>query len=192
MELDKQLRTNLINSLPGIRGANLIGTINNSGETNLAIFNSVIHIGANPPLMGFILRPTDVERHTYNNIINNGSFTINHVHESFYKQAHQTSARYNVSEFEAVGLNTFFTNKIKAPYVKESPVKIGLQFEEEQLIISNRTRLIIGCINEIIIDDEFLNDDYILQLEKTKSVGVNGLETYYNLKKLAQLPYAKP
>lgn len=45
-----------------------MGTVNKIGHTNLAIFNSVIHIGANPPLMGFISRPNSGERHTLENI----------------------------------------------------------------------------------------------------------------------------
>lgn len=191
LSMDKQMRTNLINSLSGIRPANLIGTISKNGVTNLAIFNSVMHIGANPPLMGFIMRPTSVERHTYNNIIDSGEFTINHVTEAFYKKAHQTSARYDVSEFNATGLEPFYSNNLKAPYVAISPVKIGLSFIDDQLIKSNNTRLIIGEIEEIIIDDHSLNEDNILQLQHTLSIGVGGLETYYSLQKIDQLPYAK-
>lgn len=48
--LEDRKRVSLINSLSGFKSLNLIGTINNNqGQTNLAIFNSVVHIGANPP-----------------------------------------------------------------------------------------------------------------------------------------------
>jgi flavin reductase (DIM6/NTAB) family NADH-FMN oxidoreductase RutF len=139
LQMEKQPRTNLINSLPGIRAANLIGTSNLEGETNLAIFNSVIHIGAHPPYMGFIMRPVTVQRGTYQNIKETGHFSINQVNESIYKQAHQTSARYDISEFDATGLTPEFTSNLKAPYVKESKVKIGLRFVEEQPINVNGT-----------------------------------------------------
>jgi flavin reductase (DIM6/NTAB) family NADH-FMN oxidoreductase RutF len=192
LQMEKQPRTNLINSLPGIRAANLIGTCNQAGESNLAIFNSVIHIGANPPYMGFIMRPVTVPRGTYQNIKEIGHFTINQVNESIYKQAHQTSARYEVSEFDATGLTPEFTLNIKAPYVKESKVKIGLRFVEEQHIKVNGTILMIGEIQEIILEDNYLNDSNIVQLQQTKAIGVNGLETYYRVEKIAELPYAKP
>jgi flavin reductase (DIM6/NTAB) family NADH-FMN oxidoreductase RutF len=192
LQMEKQPRTNLINSLPGIRAANLIGTCNQAGESNLAIFNSVIHIGANPPYMGFIMRPVSVPRGTYQNIKEIGHFTINQVNESIYKQAHQTSARYEVSEFDATGLTPEFTLNIKAPYVKESKVKIGLRFVEEQHIKVNGTILMIGEIQEIILEDNYLNDSNIVQLQQTKAIGVNGLETYYRVEKIAELPYAKP
>lgn len=193
-KLEKQKRTNLINCLSGFRAANLIGTINNNQKSNLAIFNSVNHIGANPPLMGFIQRPASVERHTYENIKNTGSFTINHVNENIYKQAHQTAARFeeNESEFEKTGLTEYYSNIIKAPYVAESLVKIGLMFEEEVLIKSNNTILVIGRVVELIINEEFLTEDYLLDLSKTKSVAVQGLETYYKAEKLETLAYAKP
>jgi flavin reductase (DIM6/NTAB) family NADH-FMN oxidoreductase RutF len=190
--MEKQPRTNLINSLPGIRGANVIGTIDPDGKTNVAIFNSVMHIGAHPPYMGFISRPVVAPKGTYYNISRTGFFTINHVHQSMYKQAHQTSARYADSEFDAVGLTPEFSDKLMAPYVKESRLKIGLRFVEEQHIKCNRTILVVGEIVEIILEDSYLNEDSILQLNQTESVGVNGLETYYKVEKLEQLPYAKP
>lgn len=192
LAMEKQLRTNLINSLPGVRGANLIGTKGVDGITNLAIFNSVMHIGAHPPLMGFIMRPVSVPRGTYQNIKDTGYFTINHVTDAFYKQAHQTSARYEVSEFDATGLTPFWGDNFPAPYVKESPVRIGLKFVEEHLITANQTILIIGEIQEVLLPDNALSTDCILQLNETKSIGVNGLETYYNVSKIDELPYAKP
>ncbi len=191
LEMEKHARTNLINSLPGIRGANLIGTCNDIGETNLAIFNSVMHIGANPPYMGFIMRPVSVPRGTYQNIKQTEFFTINQVNQTIYKQAHQTSARYNISEFEATGLTPEYSKAIKAPYVKESKLKIGLRFVEEQLIKVNGTILIIGEVLEIITEEQYINQSNILQLEALDAIGVNGLETYYKLQKLAELPYAK-
>lgn len=192
LQMEKQPRTNLINSLPGIRAANLIGTCSSSGETNLAIFNSVIHIGAHPPYMGFIMRPVTVPRGTYQNIKDTGYFTINQVNEKIYKQAHQTSARYEDSEFEATGLTPEFTSTLKAPYVKESKVKIGLRFVEEQHIKVNGTILMIGEIQEIILEDNYLNESNIIQLQQAEAIGVNGLETYYKVEKIAELPYAKP
>jgi len=105
-DLEDRKRIALINSLSGFKSLNLIGTVNQSGQTNLAIFNSVVHIGANPPLMGFISRPDTVEKHTLENIREMGYFTINHVNKDIYEKAHQTSARYprNQSEFDATGL----------------------------------------------------------------------------------------
>jgi flavin reductase (DIM6/NTAB) family NADH-FMN oxidoreductase RutF len=191
LQMEKQLRTNLINSLSGIQPANLIGTIDSSNQTNLAIFNSVMHIGAHPPLMGFIMRPVTVPRGTYKNIHETGMFTINHVHQGIYMQAHQTAARYENSEFDATGLTPEYINNFKAPFVKESLVKIGLKFVEEHIITSNNTILMIGEVQQIILEGNYLSQNMLLQLQQSQSMGVCGLETYYALEKISELSYAK-
>ncbi|MDP3360397.1 MAG: flavin reductase [Lutibacter sp.] len=101
--LDRVKKLNLINSITGIKPANLIGTISPKQETNLAIFSSVMHFGSDPALLGFVLRPAqDVPRHTFENIMENGFYTINHVQTSFIEKAHYTSTKFKKedSEFE--------------------------------------------------------------------------------------------
>ena len=80
----KVYRLNLINSVTGYKSANLIGSQSLDGKENLAIFSSVIHLGSNPALIGFILRPTTVPRHTYSNIKSTGIFTLNAVTKSHF------------------------------------------------------------------------------------------------------------
>ena len=110
MQMDGRYRANLINKIVGYNSANLIGTRAESGLENLGIFNSVVHIGANPPFLGFILRPTTVERHTYENLKETGYFTINQITRAIHQQAHKTSAKYPaaVSEFEACCLKPYY------------------------------------------------------------------------------------
>jgi len=193
-EFDKLYRTNFINSLSGFKSANLIGTISKEGKTNLAIFSSVIHVGANPPMMGFLMRPVSVERHTYSNIKETGYFTINHIIKEIFKQAHQTSARYekDVSEFDACGLTPEYTQTIKAPYVKESKIKIGCRFVEENQIKTNDTIFIVGEILEVIAPDDALMNDGYVDIEKAGTIVINGLDSYHDTKRIARLAYAKP
>ena len=87
-------RANFINSLTGFKSVNLIGTVNELGQTNLGIFSSIVHIGSNPPLVGYINRPVKAAPHTLANINATKVYTINHIHPSFVQQAHQTSAKY--------------------------------------------------------------------------------------------------
>ncbi len=44
-------RANFINSLTGFKSVNLIGSVNEMGQTNLSIFSSIVHIGSNPPFI---------------------------------------------------------------------------------------------------------------------------------------------
>jgi flavin reductase (DIM6/NTAB) family NADH-FMN oxidoreductase RutF len=148
-KLTKVRRLNLINSVTGIKPANLIGTVANDGRTNLAIFSSVVHLGSNPALVGFVMRPTSGEpRHTYENIKANGFYTINHVRESFVEKAHYTSAKFprEMSEFAVCRLTEEYVEGFKAPFVKESRVKFGLKFEQEIPIELNGTIFMIGSV----------------------------------------------
>ena len=61
-QLEQRYRTAFINSLAGFRQAVLVGTKSVDGNTNLAIFNSLIHLGANPALFGLMSRPGSVQR----------------------------------------------------------------------------------------------------------------------------------
>ncbi|MCJ8275234.1 MAG: flavin reductase family protein, partial [Bdellovibrionales bacterium] len=56
-DYNKRAWIKLVNSLSGFKSANLVGTQSKDGQTNLAMFSSFFHLGANPPLMGFVLRP---------------------------------------------------------------------------------------------------------------------------------------
>lgn len=193
--LEKSFKRNFVNSLSGYKSINLIGTINKEKKTNLAIFNTVIHVGSSPPLMGFLVRPPAVPRHTLSNLEETGSFTINHIAPTFYHKAHQTAARYGYddkSEFDIVGLTPFFSDSLKAPYVAESPVKIGLELRERQEIKSNNSIFIIGEIVEVILPEKAVLTDGLIDLGATATITSSGLDTYYTTRKIARLSFANP
>jgi len=192
--LDKINRLNLINTISGIKPANLIGTISENNTTNLAIFSSVIHLGSNPPLLGIIVRPnSEVKRHTYQNIKSTGFYTINHVSTAHTKEAHYTSAKFNenTSEFAMCGFNEMFIDGFTAPFVKESNLKIGLKYVESIKIEINGTHLVIGSIEHIIFPNELMNESGQIDLSEIDSTGVSGLNYYYSLKKINDYPYAR-
>jgi flavin reductase (DIM6/NTAB) family NADH-FMN oxidoreductase RutF len=81
LAFEQRFRAMFINSLGGFKSLALIGTRSREGNTNLAVFNSLFHIGTNPPLFGLIVRPDSVDRHTLSNILETGEFTVNHVRE---------------------------------------------------------------------------------------------------------------
>ncbi|SFC10498.1 flavin reductase family protein [Kaistella jeonii] len=191
-ESEKYFRIKLINSLAGIRQVALIGTKSKEGQENVAIFNSVIHLGANPPLFGFISRPDVVERDTLENIRETGSYTINLIDKKWIKEAHQTSARYpkNISEFEAVGFTPEYLLEIFPPFVKEADIKIEMKFEQILNIEINNTIMVIGSIESIQIPEKRLSEDGLVNPDNLLLSG--GLDAYYSSQFLEQLPYAKP
>lgn len=194
MSLDKNKRVHFINSLGGFKSVSLIGTSDLEGNENLAIFSSFFHIGANPPLIGLIFRPSPPERNTYNNIIDTGFYTINHINESIYRQAHQTSARYNQteSEFEITNLQPEYKDNFFAPYVAESNIQLGIEFKETITIPINNTTMIIGEITQIYIPENCLSEDGFVDIEKANSITCSGLDSYHKTVQLDRLSYAKP
>ncbi len=118
-DMDKRRRAAFINSLSGYKPANLIGTADAAGNTNLAIMSSVVHLGSHPPLLALVIRPGGEERHTLANILSTGHYSINHVTAGMVEAAHQTAARYHrdVSEFDATGLTPKWREGFPAPLV---------------------------------------------------------------------------
>lgn len=194
MNMEQRKRASLINSIGGFKSACLIGTTNNENQTNLAIFNSIVHIGANPPLIGFFIRPDSVERHTLANILATEYYTINHINETIYKQAHQTAARYEkeISEFEATQLTAEYKDNFKAPFVQESFIQLGVQLKEKITVQSNQTILLIGEIKLINFPTNCMENDGFINLEKAQTITCCGLDSYYKTTKIARLSYAKP
>ncbi|MEH6446341.1 MAG: flavin reductase [Oceanospirillaceae bacterium] len=186
-------RTHLINSLSGFKSANLIGTVNDQGQPNLAMFSSVTHIGASPALVGFIARPHSVTRHTLENIKQIKQYTINQVSEGFYTQAHQTSARYlrEQNEFQETGLTEFYIEGLCAPFVKQSKLKYALTLREIIPISWNNTQFVIGEITDVICDEQAITSDGYIDVESLKTVSVSGLDSYHLSTRLARLSYAK-
>jgi flavin reductase (DIM6/NTAB) family NADH-FMN oxidoreductase RutF len=171
----------------------LIGTVNGKGISNLAVFSNIVHLGADPALIGFINRPLSAAPHTIQNIQETGVYTVNLVTESIYKQAHQTSAKYpdGVSEFEMTGLTEEFKEGCVVPFVAESPVQYVLKFEQLMPIELNNTFLVIGSLQAAYVQAGMLEEDGFLDLAKAGILTSLGTSGYYKTEKINTLPYAK-
>lgn len=193
-KLTGRYRAQLVNSLSGFKSANLIGTHNSDFTANLAIMSSVFHLGANPALIGFIMRPDNGERHTLENIINFEHYTINHVSRCIFEEAHQCSARYprGVSEFKETGLSEQYINGVNAPFVHESLLKYALKLKEIVPITINDTKLIIGEIIHVTCQEEAIQQDGYIDIEALQTVSISGLDSYHSTERLSRLSYAKP
>ncbi len=192
--MQKLERVHFVNSLIGFKSVCLVGTQDVSGQTNCAIISSLTHIGSQPPLFAIIFRPAVVDRHSLENIINTGFYTVNHIHRDIYQKAHQTSARYDrfVSEFEATGLHPEFKNGFFAPFVKESRIQIALEFRERLDLKINNTVMIIGEVKQVYLPEESLQIDGFIDLEKAGSLTCSGLDSYHKTERVDRLSYAKP
>jgi len=183
----------LINSISGIKPANLVGSRSLNEIDNLAIFSSVVHLGSNPALLGMVMRPqTSTTKDTYSNIMDTGFFTINHVSQSFIKKAHYTSAKLEMdqSEFDIMNIEKEFIEDFYAPFVKASAVKIGLKYVESHSL-SNECIFITGEVLLAEFPDKSCNEKGQLDLSSYDCVGISGLNTYYSLSKIESFPYVR-
>ena len=193
-DLERRRRAALINSITGFKPANLVGTVNAQGQSNLAIMSSLVHIGSHPPLLALIFRPDNAERHTLDNIRETRSYTINHVHSGIIDAAHQTAARYpgDVSEFAATGLKEHWHEAHPAPFVAEAIVRMGMTLRDEVPLAVNGTHMIIGEIVSLEVPIDAINELGALDPAKTNSVAISGLDSYHQGTLLQRMEYAKP
>ena len=187
-------RAAFVNSLSGFKSANLVGTANSGGGTNLAIMSSVVHLGSHPPLLALIIRPGGEDRHTLANVLHTGCFTINHVNTSMIEAAHQTAARYprDISEFDATGLTPEWHTDLNAPMVAEATIKLGLHLREHQELTINQTHLLIGEIVLADVPEAQITAEGSLELAACDTVALAGLDTYHKTQPVKRMAYAKP
>jgi flavin reductase (DIM6/NTAB) family NADH-FMN oxidoreductase RutF len=193
MAMEQHKRAHLVNSAGGFKSVCLIGTADKQYHANLAIFSSIVHIGTNPPLICFIIRPGSADGHTLSNILSTGVYTINHINENIYRQAHQTSARYpkHVAEFDATGLTREYKDDWAAPFVKESTIQLAVEFKEHIELTINNTIMVIGLIRQLYFPDDCLYDDGYIDIEKAGTLSCTGLDSYHTARRLERLNYAK-
>ena len=192
-QMEKIERLNLINSCTGYKSANLIATKSVDGNSNVAIFSSVTHLGSNPALIGFIMRPTTVPRDTYKNIRETGFFTVNHITADMIADAHHTSANYEmgISEFDKTNLEEEYKNEIEIPFVKGSPVQLYCKYVNEYYIKENDTIHIIASIENLFFDENLQHEDGWLQIDKGNVIALNGLDGYCLPKLVDRFQYAR-
>ena len=161
VQMDKISKLNLINSCTGYKSANLIATKSIDGDTNVAVFSSITHLGSSPALIGFIMRPTTVPRDTYKNIMETGYFTVNHITVDMIADAHHTSANYDtgVSELDKTNLVEEYKENFPIPFVKGSPVQLYCKFVNEYFIKENDTIHVIASIENLFFEEELQHKD---------------------------------
>jgi len=190
--LDRIFRINLMNSITGIKPANLIATKSEKGVSNVAIFSSVVHLGSNPAQIGFFIRPQYKYRtDTFSNIKDTGFFTINHIHGDIVRKSHYTSAKLpsDISEFDRIKIKEEYIDGFFAPFVKSSFIKIGLSLIK-LIELPNRCTLVIGEVDLIKIKDKsIITEEGRVDIKDAGSIGVAGLDRYYKLSKEDEFEY---
>jgi len=191
---DRFYRANFINCLTGFKPVSLVGSISSSGIPNLSVVSSIVHLGADPALIGYINRPIAAAPDTITNIEQTNCYTINHIQEQFLQKAHQCSAKYlpEVNEFDQVGLTAYYEEGIVAPFVKEAVIRYEMELVEIAPIKYNHTFFVIGQLKSVFLEESILASDGFLDLASAGSLVSLGLDGYAKATMITRLPYAKP
>ena len=191
-KLDKVYKINLINSIIGAKSANLVSTLSDEGVDNIAVFSSVIHLGSNPPLIGFIVRPQESRiTDTYRNIKYLKQYGICSISSKMIDKSHLTSKKTpsNESEYKLFDIEKDYIDNFPVPFAKESQIKIGLNFIEEMFIV-NKCRLIVGEVEIIKINSSIAKSGN-LNFDKLDGITITGISTYNKIKNPIEMPYVK-
>lgn len=193
-EWDRFKRAHFLNSLSGFKSTHLIGTASLEGVLNLGLFHNIVHLGADPALIGYVNRPREAAPHTLANIEATGQYSLNAVSAPWVQAAHQCSAKYpaDVSEFEATGLSPLFRDDFKAPFVAESVLQYGMELVEIIPITHNNTFFVIGRVIGIWVQANLVGSDGFIDLPAGEIVTSAGIDAYYTPTLLHRFPYAKP
>jgi len=195
LSMDKYYKRNLLNSISGYKSATLIGTQSPDGVSNLAVFSSVVHVGASPPLLGMVMRPLSVERQTYEYIKSqDGLYTINHIGLDWIDKAHYASAKFdrNTSEYDTCQLTESYHDDFPISYVAEAKLKMGMKLVEEHPIANNNTIFLVGAVQHLYIEETAILSDGNINLSSIDEVAITGLETYNKVERAGHFAFARP
>ena len=121
-------------------------------------------ICTNPAMVYISVRP---ERHSYDMIKNSGEFVINLTTEKLVKETDYCGVRSgrDVDKFKEMNLHKEPGNYVKAPLIKECPVKIECQVTEIKELGSHH--MFIAKVLGVNIDPDYMDETGKFNLNKT-------------------------
>lgn len=190
---DASYKLTFLNALAGYKSVHLLGSMSSKSRTSLKLIESLISFDDDPMQVAFVIGPSSRQRQAYENIIESEYFTINHIHKSFLKQAHYTAIQLenDMSEFEACNLKEEYIQGFRAPFVKESTIKFGLSLLEDVQVRSNNSHIILGKVQLIDVNTEYVGANGQIDLQMAHDVCVAGVNQYSSVTKFVQYPTAR-
>jgi flavin reductase (DIM6/NTAB) family NADH-FMN oxidoreductase RutF len=188
--LDRSYRRDFINRITGAKAAWILGSFHPDFGENLALFSSVVHVGANPPLIGIVFRPSLNRLHSLRNISETKLFSLNSLPFSLHKEMHSASANWDedVNDFQICGLQKVAGLDHPIPLIKEATVRMLLEPKEKIRIQSNSTHFLVSEIKKIEIGYSRLDSEELPLPDGLTYV--SGLDLYCNVESVESMPYA--
>ncbi|MBX9720079.1 MAG: flavin reductase family protein [Candidatus Obscuribacterales bacterium] len=171
-----------------------VSTRSEDGVDNLAPFSFFNVFSAAPPILGFApglkRMPGNGEfvlKDTLKNIIDTEEFVVNMVSADLAQKMVQSSANYaaDESEFDATKLARQASLKVKPPRVADA--KISMECKLFQIIDFGASRLVLGRIVCIHVDESIIHDGQI-DNEKLRPVARLGGDLYAEIRDIFSIP----
>jgi len=175
---------NLLIGLVAPRPIALVTSMNEDGRLNAAPFSAYNYLCTDPPIigMGVTDRPTGgfVPKDTARNIRGTGEFVVNVVTEDLAQQMNICATDFpaEINELEMAGLSTAPSQLVRVPRIAQAHA--ALECREYTTMEIGRSRIILGRVVAIYIEDRFLNPvgPYV-KAEELHAIGrMNGLGSY--------------
>jgi flavin reductase (DIM6/NTAB) family NADH-FMN oxidoreductase RutF len=177
--MEKERKIALIQSIVGPRAVHLIGTKSLLGQSNLAVFNSIMHLGSDPALIGLFFRPGI--RHTLQNLLDTGYCSLNPARPDNVVEVHETRKPWEHSEFEACGFTEVYHENHSVPFVKESALHALLKLENILSVEANSTSIAVLRVETIFLEEDNMDTDGAVAFKKQNWLLSRGLDTYFEL-----------
>lgn len=134
-----------------------ISTVSPEGITNAAPFSFFNGVSTDPPLVAIsIARRGQEKKGTLRNIEGTGEFVVNVVDEDLAEGMNRAAGSYppNTNKFEAAGITTKPSVKVKPPRIGEAPVSLECKLEQIIPLPESKDALILGRVVHIFLKDD--------------------------------------
>lgn len=138
-----------------------VATINDGGGINLAPFSTFTFVSADPPMVGFNAGLRNGERKdTVRNIMARGEYVIHVVNETLVHSMHASAEDYpsDVSEAEALGLQTVSSDTIAVSRLAEAPIAMECVFDRAIVFGRSGAEFVVGEIKLFHIADGLMDN----------------------------------
>jgi len=173
-----------------------VTSVDAAGIVNAAPFSFFNAMGSKPAIvaLGIANRGKSVPKDSIRNIEASGEFVVNVVTYAARELMNRTAADFppNVSEVDAVGLETHPSVRVKPPRLAISPV--NLECRKSAIVEVGSNRVLIGEILYAHIADEFYDAEHgYVASEKLDLIGrMHGRGWYARTSDLFEMPRVNP
>jgi flavin reductase (DIM6/NTAB) family NADH-FMN oxidoreductase RutF len=138
-----------------------VATLNEGGGVNLAPFSTFTFVSADPPMVGFNAGLRNGERKdTVRNILARREYVVHIVDENLVDPMHASAEDFpsEISEAEALGLETVASDIVSVPRLSASPIAAECVFDRTIEFGRSGAEFVVGEIKLFHIRDDLIEN----------------------------------